>query len=217
MMSSMKWVLSFLLLSAAFLPCGCQTAYYATMEKFGYEKRDLLKSAVAKARDEQKDAQAQFKDALTRMKEMYNLQGGDLERAYSKLKANQESCNSQAADVRKRIRDMDQVANDLFAEWEKEAATFTNPTFASDSRRKLADTRARYAQLAGSLRGAEATMEPVLKSLGEHVLYLKHNLNAAAIASLKGEATAIQGQIDSLLVQMNASIAEAEAFLKTLN
>ncbi|KAB2656692.1 MAG: DUF2959 domain-containing protein [Verrucomicrobia bacterium] len=213
----MKWVLSFLLLSAAFLPCGCQTAYYATMEKFGYEKRDLLKSAVAKARDEQKDAQAQFKDALTRMKEMYNLQGGDLERAYSKLKANQESCNSQAADVRKRIRDMDQVANDLFAEWEKEAATFTNPTFASDSRRKLADTRARYAQLAGSLRGAEATMEPVLKSLGEHVLYLKHNLNAAAIASLKGEATAIQGQIDSLLVQMNASIAEAEAFLKTLN
>jgi hypothetical protein len=112
---------------------------------------------------------------------------------------------------------MDQVANDLFAEWEKEAATFTNATFASDSRRKLAETRSRYAQLAASLRAAEATMEPVLKSLGEHVLYLKHNLNAAAIASLKGEAGNIQGQIDSLLVQMNASIVEADAFLKTLN
>ena len=213
----MKWLVTLALLAAALLPSGCQTAYYATMEKFGYEKRDLLKSAVAKARDEQKDAQVQFKDALTRMKEMYNFQGGDLEKAYSKLKATHDSCSAQAADVRKRIKDMDQVANDLFAEWEKEAATFTNATFASDSRRKLAETRSRYAQLAGSLRGAEATMEPVLKSLGEHVLYLKHNLNAAAIASLKGEAGNIQGQIDSLLAQMNASIIEADAFLKTLN
>lgn len=217
MLPPMKWLLSLALLAAALSFSGCQTAYYATMEKFGYEKRDLLKSAVTKARDEQKDAQVQFKDALTRMKEMYNFQGGDLEKTYSKLKSNLDSCTSQANDVHKRIRDMDQVANDLFAEWEKEAATFTNPTFASDSRRKLADTRSRYAQLAGSLRGAEATMDPVLKSLGEHVLYLKHNLNAAAIASLKGEATNIQGQIDTLLVQMNASIAEADAFLKTLN
>ncbi len=196
---------------------GCQTAYYATMEKFGYEKRDLLKGAVKKARDEQKDAQVQFKDALTRMKEMYNLQGGELEKVYGKLKADHTSCEAQAADVHKRIRDMDQVATDLFAEWEKEAAQFTNPAFASDSRRKLAETRTRYAQLAGSLRAAEATMDPVLKSLGEHVLYLKHNLNAAAISSLKGEGGQIQVQIDNLLRQMNASIAEADSFLKTLN
>jgi hypothetical protein len=59
-------------------------------------------------------------------------------------------------------------------------------------------------------------MDPVLKSLNEHVLFLKHNLNAAAIASLKGEATQITSQIDSLLQQMNASIAEADAFIKTL-
>lgn len=59
-------------------------------------------------------------------------------------------------------------------------------------------------------------MEPVLKSLYEHVLFLKHNLNAAAIASLKGEATQITTQIDNLLKQMNTSISEADAFIKTL-
>lgn len=202
---------------AAFTPfSGCQSVYYATMEKFGVEKRDLLKRAVVNARDEQKEAQIEFKDALTRMKEMYGAQGTALESKYGKLKSDLDSCNAQAGDVRKRIKDMELVANDLFVEWEKEISQFSNPTFASESRRQLSETRARYAQLSSALRNAEATMEPVLKSLSEHVLFLKHNLNAAAIASLKGEATQITTQIDNLLKQMNASISEADAFIKTL-
>ncbi len=195
---------------------GCQSMYYATMEKFGMEKRDLLKRAVVAARDDQKEAQVEFKDALTRMKEMYGSQGTALESTYSKLKSDLDSCTSQAGDVHKRIQDMDQVANDLFSEWEKEIAQFTNPTFASESRRQLSDTRSRYSQLAAALRSAEATMDPVLRSLTEHVLFLKHNLNAAAIASLKGEATQITTQIDTLIRQMNLSINEADAFIKSL-
>ena len=60
-------------------------------------------------------------------------------------------------------------------------------------------------------------MEPVLKSFQEHVLYLKHNLNAAAIGSLKGEATRIETQIRDLIVQMNGSIQQADAFIRTLD
>ena len=200
----------------ALLLGGCQTTYYATMAKFGYEKRDLLKKAVLAARDDQQDAAKEFKDALTRIKEMYAFDGGDLERNYAKLKSQAADCDSQAATVRKRVKDMDQVANDLFAEWEKEIGQFTNPAYASDSRRQLAETRGKYAQLASSLRSAEATMGPVLKQLQEQVLYLKHNLNAAAIGSLRGEATSIQTDIGRLLAQMNTAIAQADEFIKTL-
>jgi Protein of unknown function (DUF2959) len=195
---------------------GCQSAYYATMAKFGYEKRDLLKKAVLAARDDQKTAAKEFKDALTRIKEMYAFDGGDLERTYSKLKSQSEDCDSQAGTVRKRIREMDRVATDLFAEWENEIGQFTNPTYASNSRRQLGETRAKYSQLASSLRSAEATMEPVLKQLKEQVLYLKHNLNAAAIGSLRGEATSIQNDIGRLLTQMNTAIAQADDFIKNL-
>jgi uncharacterized protein YukE len=196
---------------------GCQTAYYGVMEKFGVEKRDLLKKAVALARDEQKEAGEEFKDALTRLQEMYGGTGTDLEKTYSKLKADLGRCESEADDVKKRIKDMDRVAADLFAEWEGEIGKFTNPAFASDSRRKLSETRTKYQQLSASLRGAEARMEPVLKSFQENVLYLKHNLNAAAIGSLRGEASRIESQIQTLIAEMNTSIAEADAFIKTLN
>ena len=59
-------------------------------------------------------------------------------------------------------------------------------------------------------------MEPVLSQFRDQVLYLKHNLNAAAIGSLRGTADTIQGDLQRLLKQMNASIAEADQFVQTL-
>jgi len=49
---------------------GCRGVYYSAWEKFGVYKRDLLKKKVQSARDEEKAAAEQFKDALTRIKEM---------------------------------------------------------------------------------------------------------------------------------------------------
>ncbi len=196
---------------------GCQSAYYDVMEKFGIEKRDLLKKAVTRARDQQKEAGGEFKDALTRLQEVYGGTGTDLEKTYSKLKSNLERCESEAAQVRTRIKDMDRIASDLFAEWEGEIGRFSNPAFATDSRRKLSETRDKYQQLSASLRNAESKMEPVLRSFQDNVLYLKHNLNAAAIGSLRGESSRIEAQIQTLISEMNSSIAEADAFIKTLN
>jgi len=56
----------------------------------------------------------------------------------------------------------------------------------------------------------------VLRKFRDQVLYLKHNLNAAAIGSLRGQADNIQGDIQRLMEQMNRSIAEADRFIQTL-
>jgi hypothetical protein len=47
-------------------------------------------------------------------------------------------------------------------------------------------------------------------------LYLKHNLNAQAIASLNGQAISIQDDASRLIDQMNHAIARADEFVKTL-
>ncbi len=196
---------------------GCQTVYNTTLEKvFGYEKRELLKKAVTQLRGEQEEAREEFKDAMTRLKELYAFQGGELEGVYNKLKSAYDSAQAQAQDVAKRIDNMEDISGSMFAEWEKEIQEFNNPAFAENSRRQLRETKDRYAHLVRSVRAAESAMKPVLGQLKDHVLYLKHNLNAAAIGSLQGEATGIQTQIERLLQQMNGSIAEADAFLQTM-
>ena len=118
--------------------------------------------------------------------------------------------------MRSEIREVDTVARDLLREWEREIRQYENASLAADSRRKLADTRSRFEQLSSSLHAAESTMEPVLRQFRDQVLYLKHNLNAAAVGSLRGKADNIQGDIQRLLAQMNRSIAEADRFIQTL-
>ena len=71
----------------------CRSAYYAAYEKFGVYKRDLLKKRVVAARDEQKEASVEFKDALTRLKEITKFDGGKLESQYRQLQSDYDDCS----------------------------------------------------------------------------------------------------------------------------
>jgi len=195
---------------------GCRTAYYSTMEKFGVHKRDLLKKRVVAARDEQQEASEQFKDALTRIREMYKVDGGDLEKTYNELKKDYDQSAERAEAVRKRIDDVETVASDLFKEWEKEIQDISTPTLRQNSSQKLRETQQRYNEMITALNQAESSMEPVLTRFKDQVLYLKHNLNAAAVASLKGESINIQAEITKLLQDMNNAIAKADKFIQAM-
>jgi gas vesicle protein len=194
----------------------CKSTYYSAYEKLGVYKRDLLKKRVVAARDEEKAAGEQFKDALTRLKELYAFQGGDLEKVYDKLKGEYDDSSTRAEAVHKRVRDMETVAADLFREWETEIKDISSEAMRSSSRDQLRQTRERYEEMHQSLKRAEKSMDPVLTKFRDHVLYLKHNLNAQAIASLKGESAAIQSDIAKLIEDMNVSIQQADTFIKQM-
>lgn len=195
----------------------CKSVYYGAYEKFGVYKRDLLKKRVVAARDEQKEASVEFKDALTRLKEITKYDGGKLEARYRQLQADYDDCAQRAETVRKRISDVETVAGDLFAEWEKELKEIGTDSLRLNSRRQLNETRLRYDEMISALKKAEATMPPVLAKFRDYVLALKHTLNAEVVASLRGESASIQAEITKLIADMNVSIASADDFLKGLN
>ena len=66
------------------------------------------------------------------------------------------------------------------------------------------------------MRGAERGIDSVLASLKDNVLYLKHNLNARAIASLRGELASVNSDVTRLLEAMNAAINESNEFIAEL-
>jgi hypothetical protein len=208
-------VASGLLLSAVLI-CGCRTASYWAWEKVGVHKRDLLKKNVVAARDDQKAASEQFKDAMTRLKELTGFEGGNLEKTYNGLNKDYERSVERANTVHKRVKEVETVAGDLFTEWEKEIKEISSADLRDKSRQQLRDTRQRYDELHTALKRAEQSMDPVLTRLHDQVLFLKHNLNAAAIASLKGESANIQTEIGKLLDDMNAAIAQADKFINTM-
>lgn len=195
---------------------GCRSAYYSAWETFGKHKRDLLKDRVEQVRDDQQAAAEQFKDALTRLKELTGFKGGDLEKIYDRLNADYKQSEAKANTVTERIGKVEQVAADLFKEWEQEIGSIQNPNLRSSSRTKLSETKTKYNSLHSAMLRAERSMQPVLTQFRDHVLYLKHNLNAQAIGALRGEVSSIEGDVSALLKEMNRAIAEADAFIKTL-
>lgn len=66
------------------------------------------------------------------------------------------------------------------------------------------------------MQRVEESMQPVLATMRDNVLFLKHNLNACAIDTLKGELGSINRDASKLVKNMQRSIAEVEAFITTL-
>jgi len=200
----------------ALIGLSCQTAYYETMEKFGYHKRDLLVRDVEKARDAQQEAKEQFKSALDRFTKTLDIQGGELQEKYEALNKEYERSEDKANSVRKRVASVEDVSEALFTEWNAELKEYSSSTLRKKSQDQLTQTRAQYAQLIKAMKRAEAKMDPVLAKFKDQVLFLKHNLNAQAIASLKGELVSVEGNINSLIKDLNASIQEADSFIAAM-
>jgi hypothetical protein len=195
---------------------GCQTtrtAYYNAWEKMGYAKRERLVDDVKAARQEQVDAKQQFTSALEQFKSVVNFQGGDLEALYNKLDKEYKRCDSEAGQVRSKIDSVKHVATALFDEWNGEIGQMKDPSLKDKSRQLFDQTKSSYGEMISRMDAAAASMTPVLEKFNDRVLFIKANLNAQAIASLKGTEVELGGDIDKLVKDMEASIAEADRFI----
>jgi hypothetical protein len=194
----------------------CSTVYYDAMEKVGIHKRDILVDRVVDARDAQEEAKQQFSSALEQFSSVINFDGGELQDKYEELNAAFEESEERAHTVTSRIEAVEDVSEALFSEWEAELDEYTNSKLRSTSARQLKATRSRYRTMMRAMHSAERKMEPVLSAFRDQVLFLKHNLNARAIISLKSEFRSIKSDIGKLIRDMEISIAESNKFVAKL-
>ncbi|UTW03705.1 DUF2959 domain-containing protein [Amphritea atlantica] len=195
---------------------GCQSTYYSAMEKVGIHKRDILVDRVEDTRAAQDDAQEEFVSALEQFRTVVNFDGGELESVYNDMQSAYDDSEAAAESVSDNIRKVEDVAEALFDEWQEELGQYTNTKLRSQSAQTLKQTKSRYKTLHTSLKRAEAKMQPVLSALKDNTLFLKHNLNARAIGSLKGEFGGIKRDIDRLLAEMQRSIKASDQFIQEM-
>jgi len=212
----MNFITRTALIAAVVVLSGCSTIKYSALEKIGIHKRDLLVENVKDTRDAQKDAQEQFQDALERFGTVITIEETKLKKAYDRLNSEYEDSVEAAEEVSEQIDDVEAVAGDLFKEWRAENKTYTDAVLRRDSESKLLDTQARYTEMLKTMKDAEATMQPVLDTMRNNVLYLKHNLNAQAIGSLKTTFSELEGDIGILVERMNQSIARSDDFISQM-
>src|SRR5687768_4805957 len=213
---TLPWVCFLIAVMAIPALSGCQTtrrAYYNAWERFGYAKRERLVDYVTAARDEQGEAKQEFASALEQFKSIVNFDGGDLEALYNQLNDSYEDSAAQAQEVRDKIVSVRRVGEELFAEWDGEVEEISDASLKRQSRELFDRTRTSYDEMLSRMDAAAASMDPVLTKFRDRVLFIKSNLNAQAVASLKGTEVELSTDIEELIREMEASIREADEFI----
>ncbi|MEO8178250.1 MAG: DUF2959 family protein [Deltaproteobacteria bacterium] len=196
---------------------GCQKTYYSVLEKVGVEKREILSSRVERAKSSQEDAQKEFRDALEKFQAVTGHHGGELEQRYEDLRDAYERSQQQAHEVSDRIDAVENVADALLDEWKQELDRYEDASLRRRSAERRRATESEVQRLLRAMRRAEKSLDPVLRKLQDRVLYLKHNLNAAALAGLDSQMPELERDVAHLVSEMQASISEADRFMAQVN
>lgn len=197
----------------ALLVTGCQSVYYGAMGKMGTHKRDILVDRVEEGKEAQENAKAQFASAFEEFVAVSNVELGDLKTAYERLQDSFDRSEKRTKAVWDRIDSIKSVSRALFKEWEAELAQYTNQELRRTSQDQMNQTKILYSKLIDAMEGAAQKMDPVLSAFRDQTLFLKHNLNAQAIAALNKTTLGMRSEVDSLIRQMSRSIEEANSFI----
>lgn len=199
-----------------FLSKKLRTIYYSAKESIGEHKRDMVVTHVELACTGLQETRNEFESALEHFKTLVSAHQTTLDHKYNLLNRQYQFCCAKSAAVSDRIRAIEQVSDALFVEWENELNEYTSRNLRSHSKQRLKLARQNYIRLIKAMQKAEAKIQPVLAAFKDQVLYLKHNLNAQAIAALRHEFIEISLDISQLIQAMELTIAEASLFVSAL-
>lgn len=195
---------------------GCQSAYYSAMEKVGIHKRDILVDNVEEVQAAQKEVQQEVQTTLEKLNTLTQYDGGELQTVYESLNDRYQDASQASQALSSKIQKVEDVAGALFDEWQLELEEYSSHQLKQKSAAKLRKTRLGYQKMLRAMRKSEQRITPVLTSLKDNVLYLKHNLNASAINAIQGEFDNLKRDIKLLMKEMNQAISESNQFIAQL-
>jgi len=216
-----KWLFVFAVIAGAYQlisPNGVGATWgVPSIDTFYKEPRDILVDRVVTARDVQQETAEEFKSALEKFKSVTQFDGGDLEKKFTVLNAAFERSESAAGEVTQRVDQVVKATNNLLEEWRDELADYHDAKLRQRAEQQLDVTRKQAEALIVVMRQAESKTKPVLDAFRDQVLFMKHNLNMQAISALQKETVEIEQDVSALIAEMEASIAQADAFIKLMD
>lgn len=196
---------------------GCNNSLgYDIQEAMGTPKRQVLLSRVQDTRDSMKETKKVFASAMLQFGSVYKESGSKLENKYVILKKEYDACNSKASSLRSQIANVKSIGQVLFQEWQKELDQFTNEQMRKLSEVKMQQTREKYVAMTDSMDRVSARMSPVMSSMSDQLLNIKHSLNALIVVSLEEELIQLRGQMDNLMAEIDASIENCNSFIGSM-
>ena len=133
----------------------------------------------------------------------------DRKKLYKNLQKEMDNTEKRRLKIAEEAAKMNAEADALFAQWGESAAAIENPDLRKRSEERLEATKASYAEIEAVGQKAADLYPPFMKDLQDQITYLGHDLNAAAVASLKPEAGKLNEKAKTLTRSLDDTIATA--------
>jgi uncharacterized protein with GYD domain len=149
------------------------------------------------------------KAQLLKAMNAYNLvmapETADRKSAYSKLQKAMNAAEKSRADISRHADAMNAEADALFQNWNASMAAISDAALRAKSEKRLGETRVRYADIQAQSLKAGGLYEAFMRTLHDHMIFLGHDLNGSAVASLKEESA----KLNTLATELFAAIDQA--------
>lgn len=116
---------------------------------------------------------------------------GDPMTAYQELVASIDRCERRAKDLDTAVRPMKRAAGPFFDRWAANLGDFTSMEIRLRSQARLEETHERYEAIVAAVEPAQSAFEAFNARLRDHMLFLGHDFNPAALHELQGEVRSL--------------------------
>lgn len=139
---------------------------------------------------------------------------GDAVKAHKELVEVVENSEDQADELRGAIEDMQAASVPVFDQWTKDLEAYSNPEMRQRSQARLSAARERYDAVLAAVEPLLVEYEAVNQTLRDHVLFLKHDMNPAALATIQDDVRSVAKDAASLDGRFNSGRAAAIAYVE---
>lgn len=140
---------------------------------------------------------------------------GDPLEVHAALGLSAERAQLQAKELELSIAPMKASGEALFQRWTADLESFRSASMRARSAERLAQTRARYDAIVESVEPAFARLQELNVILGDSVLFLANDLNAASIAALSGDVQAMLESAKQLTGQLEVCLSAADGYIRS--
>jgi hypothetical protein len=151
-----------------------------------------------------REARDQVQKTIGVYNSIIELTAKDTKGAYKDLGKQTADCEKKVADLGPRVDEMKAGALSYFDAWKAATAAITDPDLRKRAEKRLADSQARYDDIAAAGRDARSRFDSLMTEIRDQSVFLGHDLNPSAISSLKPDAAKLNDHGKAALAKIDA-------------
>lgn len=196
--------------------CSSVSGVFGGKDKAGPGKVDDLLGRIEQVHVECELAQRAALESLQVLQAMVSPSfGGDALAAFDGFVTSIDASEERAKELDKAVTSMKKTAGPFFESWAASMSEYTNVQMRLRSQNRLTETHARYEAIVAAVEPAQGSLKAFNSGLRDHELYLSNDFNAAAVAELAEDASALAGHADQLDKLFDRAREATEEYVKS--